>query len=251
MKTFCFVKLNKPDNISYVLFAFIFIFNFGGASALFAAKKADNTNKEAVIIEHRGDVTIKSAKSSREVPVKTGQSVYPGDTIKTGSNGRVVILLSNGNRLDIFSNSQVRIKDKNENSKESLVGKYWRKLKSKFDDAEYTSNTTGRVGALRGKPGAKQPPPSDEELADSDKKALQISTKEIESEELSPKTSRLMKAVLFEEYGQYKSAEVIYIELIKEFPEDKVIYDMLIDLYINIDLADRANDILEKKNNLK
>ena len=212
------------------------------------------SDQEALVIEVQGIVTVQKSGSSKFIPVVTGLALSIGDIIRTGVDGNAIILFANSMRVDLFSNSQIQIKsnaDSNlqspENSvkKNSMLGKLWGSLKSKFEETEYTGTQAGRVGTLRG--ANNEPDPGNIKVSPSLQKILEDDISVIDREKLPRKTSDMMKAILYEQQEQYRSAELLYSGLIKNFPDDEVLYTMLIDLYLKIDLYTHAARVQKLK----
>lgn len=201
--------------------------------------------ENAVMLESAGTVTVIS--SGQSAPGEKGLNLSPGDIVTTGDDGAALILLSDGSRIDLFSNSRLQLLESNNRSdkKSSLLGELWQSIKGKFADASYSSAQAGGVGALRAS-GDKEEIINDE-LTDPLMDELQGDLDEIDLEELPLSTSLLMKAILFELYGQYFDAEQIYLAMIESDPLEPLSYDMLADLYMKIDCYSHAKDIIELK----
>ena len=75
----------------------------------------DAQSKGAIIIASlEGDVSVINNESQSPIPssqVKAGGLIFDGHTVKTGGNGKVILLLSNGTVSTIKENSTVNIKE--------------------------------------------------------------------------------------------------------------------------------------------
>ena len=220
------------DRLTGILILFLFI------SPLLLA---DN----AMILENKGSVLVQSSGKSSQA--ETGMNLKPGDIVTTGENGSVLILLSDGTRIDLFPNSRLLVSDSENRSydEDSFLGRLWQSIKGKFSDVEYTSAQTGRVGALRASV-------EDEEifndfLTDARREELSELVRAIRDEKLPDNTARQMEAIVLEEHGQFIDAEEIYLSLLETYPDDLILYDMLIDLYLKIDFYGHAQEIIQLK----
>ena len=201
--------------------------------------------ENAVILESEGNVTVKSLGQSSSAT--TGLNLSPGDIITTGDDGTALILLSDGSRIDLFPNSRLQLVESQTGlgKKSSLLGELWQSIKEKFTDATYSSAQAGGVGALRAFGDEEEI--INDELTDPLLEELEGNLVSIDAEKLPENTSRLMKAILYEIYGQYFDAEKTYLSMVEADPQDPVTYDMLTDLYMKIDCFNHAKEIIELK----
>jgi len=204
---------------------------------------ADN----AVILEQSGSVTVVLSGTERTQPAVTGQPLNPGDVVSTGSDGTVFILLSDGSRIDLFPNSRLQVRDKAAGSSDSsgFLSRLWRSITGKFADSEYASAQAGGVGAFRASV-------DDEEMfndyaSESDLTEVSALLGAVAAEGLPERTTALMEAIIYEDYGQFIPAEAIYLERIAAIPGDPVTYDMLLDMYLKMDFYGHAAAIAERK----
>ncbi len=205
------------------------------------------TADNAVILEQSGAVTVVLSGSELAEPAVTGQPLNPGDVVSTGTDGTVIILLSDGSRIDLFPNSRLQVRDKDSGSQDGggFRGRLWRSITGKFADSEYASAQAGGVGALRASV-------DDEEMfndfaSESDLAEMSVLLDAVAQEGLPEGTAALMKAIVYEDYGQFIPAEAIYLERIATIPDDPVTYDMLFDMYLKMDLYGHAAAITERK----
>ncbi len=198
------------------------------------------------IIEQKGDVKVTGALSDKALPAMVGQTLHPGDTIITGPNSHVILLLADGNRIDLYSNSKMKISKKLDGKRDNLPGFVWKMVHRKIADSEYTGAQAGRAGALRGP--ADEPELKNRTLSKRETNLLGDVMKRVDLEKISRETKEMTRAIVLEEYEQYQSAEKIYLQLIEKSPQQSVYYDMLVDLYIKNDLYNHAKRLLERKN---
>lgn len=205
--------------------------------------------ENAVLLESYGDVRISS--SGQSVSAVTGQDLESGDVITTGDDGKALILLSDGTRIELVSNSRLELRKREQDHtgrKSSLLGELWQSIKGKFADAEYSSAQAGGVGALRAFG-------DDEEIVNDElslplEEELEGNVQTIDDERLPRYTSYMMKGILYELYGQFAEAESMYLSMVEVNPGDPVSYDMLIDLYMKIDCYNHAKEISAMKSEI-
>ncbi len=206
-----------------------------------------HAEKEAIarIIEAKGDVTVIVSGASKATKPTPGQALASGDVVRTGSNGHAILLFSDGNRMDLFARSNLKIKEKQKGKKDAFLGPIWKMVNDKMSDAEYTKASAGQAGAVRGK--KEEEGSQDQTLSNEEQKGLHKEMEKIGKANLSSQTKTLARAVIYEKYAQYHQAEELYLSLIKDYPHGAMFYDMLIDLYIKIDMNDHAQKVLEQK----
>ena len=203
---------------------------------------ADN----AVILEQSGIVTVVLSGSERAEPAVTGQPLNSGDVVSTGTDGTVIILLSDGSRIDLFPNSRLQVRDKDASAQDGgFLSRLWRSITGKFADSEYTSAQSGGVGAFRASV-------DEEEMFNDYISSAQLDEMcavfdAVDAEGLPEGPTALMKAIVYEDYGQFVPAEAIYLQRIASFPDDPVTYDMLLDMYLKMDFYGHASAISERK----
>jgi hypothetical protein len=202
---------------------------------------------DAVILDQSGTVTIELAASGRPEPAITGQPLQPGDVVNTGTDGTVIILLSDGSRVDLFPNSRLQIRDRDAaaNGGGGFLGRLWRSITGKFSDSEYASAQAGGVGAFRASVAEEEM--FNDYASEIDLAEISALLAAVAAEGLPESTAELMKAIVYEDYGQFIRAEVIYLERLSAFPDDPVIYDMLFDMYLKMDFYGHAAAIIEMK----
>ena len=179
---------------------------------------ADN----AVILEQSGTVTVVLSGSELTEPALTGQPLNPGDVVSTGTDGTVIILLSDGSRIDLFPNSRLQVRDRDTSAQDDggFLSRLWRSITGKFADSEYASAQAGSVGAFRASV-------DDEEMFNDYLSPARLEEMcglldAVGAEGLPEGTTTLMKAIVYEEFGQFIPAEAIYLERIATIPDDPV-----------------------------
>lgn len=196
-----------------------------------------------VILESSGKVFLERFEVTTNVTM--GVDLNRGDIITTGNDGSALIVLADGAKIDLFSNSMFVLPELNTVNKSSLLGKLWDDIKIKFSDVEYSSAQSGTVGAIRSS--TAEEVIFNETLSEDKTSELQETIDAINKEGLSENTTQQLQAIVNEEYEQFLEAEKIYLELIDGNPNELFYYDMLIDLYLNIDFYNHAKTIIEKK----
>ncbi len=198
-----------------------------------------------MILEYSGSVTVESSGSP--ISAETGLNLKPGDMVTTGEDGAALILLSDGTRLDLFSNSRLIVPhgEAGREAEDNLLSRLWLSIKGKFSDVEYTSAHSGSVGALRTSREEEQI--FNDDLSNVQKEELLEIINSISNEDLPSITASQLTALVYEEFGQYEDAEKIYLFLIEKNPGDLILYDMLIDLYLKIEFYGHASQLIELK----
>ena len=110
-----------------------------------------------VVTSVSGKVTVYAAGASLGGPLKLAAPLHVGDRIKTGANGRVVLVLSDGTRLNVNYNTDITLRDKNSEGKTSprgiasikiALGELWAKVTKSHSQLEF--DTPGAVAAVKG-----------------------------------------------------------------------------------------------------
>ena len=198
---------------------------------------------DAVLLSIKGHVTVAASGSSTFLPAVTGQRLAPGDVVVTGADGEAIVLDEEGSRIDLFPNSTLTVTERADGT--GPLRRLWRAITAKFSDSEASSAQAGRVGALRA-------PEGDEEMFNDyatqrDLDEMRALLDSIGAQGYPAATADLMRAVVYEMYGQYIPAEAIYLARIDTVPEEPVTYDMLLDMYIKMDLYGHAAGIRDLK----
>ncbi len=115
--------------------------------------KADQTNSLAKIIWLNGDVKIQSAEGEKKA--EFGQSVNPEDTILTGKNGSVDIMVANSGIVKISKESEVSIStlmsDEGSNVKVNLnYGKVVTMVRKEQKNSDFRVVTPTALAGVRG-----------------------------------------------------------------------------------------------------
>lgn len=110
-----------------------------------------------VLVAGEVNVVNPEAKSRH---LKLGQTVYPGDRIKTGANGRASVVLIDGTQLKLNYNTDIILRDKTVaglksargiGSVKMFLGNLWSKVTKK--DAKFEFETPSAVAAVKGSSG--------------------------------------------------------------------------------------------------
>ncbi|MGL1894198.1 MAG: hypothetical protein OCD02_21390 [Spirochaetaceae bacterium] len=204
---------------------------------------------DAIILEKSGVVSIQDSVEFYEAEI--GTSLNFGDIISTGKASSAIVILSDGTRIDLFSSSKFVLTELNNsnNNKVTGIGKLWNKIKNKFSDVEYSNAQAGSVGAIRGS--ITDEVIFNDEMSEDQNIELLKTIDSITNESILDETKWQLKAIIFEEYGQFIEAEKIYLQQIESNPTDLLIYDMLIDLYFKVDFYAHASEIIKLKEKYK
>jgi hypothetical protein len=185
-------------------------------------------------------------------PVSSGTVLEWGNTVRAGENGSAVLLFSDGRKLTLHSNTMITVSEDEEQGGglKRILAKLFSSIKNKFADSEYTSAALGEVGVIRGEEdnaSLKDFPLSAAETNEMDeKKAAVVLTGD------GGPTDYILLGILFEEYGQYYSAESAYKQGLRmtgfaaESAETRqLIKELLIDLYVKNELYRQAREMRE------
>ncbi len=127
----------------------IMIFSFISTNLLVSQQV---TKCLAVITEINGDVLFKKANNSEFVKTFWGAQLYQGDQVKTSKESGVSLLFSNGNLIDLGSNSMITIsiKSSSENETKKAVKNIGSELIADFSTLTLRRDDKGEIGALVG-----------------------------------------------------------------------------------------------------
>ncbi len=198
---------------------------------------------EALILELFGQVSIVVENDTR--PARKGDSLLPGQGVITGPDGTALILLSDGSRIDLMSNSHIIVKEQEGGTGDNLLGRLWGKISGKFSDTERAAAHAGSVGTVRS--GPKEETLRDFNLSDEDEKNLAEILGQMDDEELPPESIELIKALILEDFRQSRRAEIQYLLILENNPDDEIVMEMLIDLYLKNRAPGKANEMAERK----
>lgn len=198
---------------------------------------------EALILELFGQVSIVVENDTR--PARKGDSLLPGQGVITGPDGTALILLSDGSRIDLMSNSHIIVKEQESGSVNTLLGRLWGKISGKFSDTERAAAHAGSVGTVRS--GPKEETLRDFNLSNNDERTLAEILEQMDEEELPSDSIELIKALILEDYRQSRRAEIQYLQILENNPDDEVVMDMLIDLYLKNRAPGKASEMVERK----
>ena len=185
-------------------------------------------------------------------PASSGMLLQWGDMVRAGEAGSAVLLFSDGRKLTLHPNTMVTVsEDEGQGGGlKRILAKLFSSIRNKFADSEYTNAALGEVGAIRGEDdiaSLKDFPLSAAETNEMDeKKAAVVLTGD------GGPTDYILLGILFEEYGQYYSAESAYKQGLRmtgfaaESAETRqLIKELLIDLYVKNELYRQAREMRE------
>jgi tetratricopeptide (TPR) repeat protein len=205
----------------------------------------------AMVMDVKNQAEVERSEDGGWVAAEVGMDIRLGDRLRTGDDSRVVLLLANGTTMNIHENSAVSFSEDMGGGSASSPGfgtflhGMWQAIADKFIDTEYADVASGRIGAIRGTP-------EDEEVLDAlltgdDKTELQRQV-DILNQQMGDEGSRmLLMGILYEKYEQYASAEAAYKRAIEISPKEEILYDMLVDLYLEAGALARMKEVREKK----
>ena len=202
---------------------------------------------EAIILEPSGTVTVVRSDTESTETAVTGQPLNTGDLVETGIDGSVIILLSNGTRVDLSPNSRLQVIDQAANTTDDggLLIRLWRSILGKFADSAYTSAQAGGVGGFRD--AVDNETIFNSFLSESDEAEMSLLLDALATADLPERITTLLTAIVHEDFGQFIPAEAIYLGRIVATPEDPVTYDLLFDLYLKLEFYGRAETIVDAK----
>jgi hypothetical protein len=120
------------------------------------ADDSSKANAAGTVITVSGKVTLYS-DSSDGAPLTIGKAVFAGDRIKTGSNGRAMLVLSDGTQLKLNYLTDITLRDKDIQGKASprgialikiALGDLWARVTKKDSKLEF--ETPSAVAAVKG-----------------------------------------------------------------------------------------------------
>jgi hypothetical protein len=126
------------------------------ATGLMAASKREPAG---VILTLSGKVTLYPSTSATPLPKtpRLGWTIYAGDRLKTGNNGRVALVLTDGTHLKLNYNTDITLSNRNSKGRTSargiaaikiLIGDLWAKVTKRDSTLEF--DTPGAVAAVKG-----------------------------------------------------------------------------------------------------
>lgn len=110
-----------------------------------------------VVTSVSGKVAVYAGGAGLGETLKLAEPLHAGDRIKTGANGRVVMVLSDGTRLNVNDNTDITLRAKNSEGKTSprgiasikiVLGELWAKVTKRHSQLEF--DTPGAVAAVKG-----------------------------------------------------------------------------------------------------
>jgi hypothetical protein len=110
-----------------------------------------------VVTSVSGKVTIYELGADKGAELKLASPLHAGDRIKTGANGKAVLVLSDGTRLNVNYNTDITLRDKDSSGKSGArgivsikiaLGELWAKVTKKDSKLEF--DTPAAVAAVKG-----------------------------------------------------------------------------------------------------
>jgi tetratricopeptide (TPR) repeat protein len=199
------------------------------------------------ILSASGTVWIENGNGVSEA--LAGAILENGDIVITGRNGRADLVIDNDESITLEQNSRYALNGEKRQKKGFLkkaIHGIWKIVSRKFNDTEYSNAAVGTVGAIRG--------PADAviknfELTKAEERDLAGLLSMIHPDPESPylESEIVLIGPILESFYQFATAETMYKQGIKTYPEQTLIYDMLIDLYMNNELYEEASDFYEQR----
>jgi|GEM_PF-3215502 len=126
---------------------------------------APKTEPAGVVVSVSGKVLVyavagPSVKAAQENPgkiLRLGQTLFAGDRLKTGANGRAALVLTDGTQLKMNYNTDITLRDKNSKGRVSargiasvkiFLGELWARVTKKNSTLEF--DTPSAVAAVKG-----------------------------------------------------------------------------------------------------
>lgn len=123
--------------VKTILFNLLLTFSVSFANA------ADSVHGVLRVV--KGDVQIKSAKDGKSIRARLGEKVFPQDTVITGKDARVKIVMTDNNEINISPDSQMVIQNyvynPEKGQKDVLLNVIYGKVRSKVEQT-YDGKTT-------------------------------------------------------------------------------------------------------------
>jgi hypothetical protein len=122
-----------------------------------AADSAAPHPAAGVVTSVSGLVAVYPADAAQSHELKLASAVHAGDRIKTGANGRAVVVLNDGTRLNVSYNTDITLRDRTVAGKASArgiasikiaLGELWAKVTKKDSQLEF--ETPSAVAAVKG-----------------------------------------------------------------------------------------------------
>ncbi len=121
---------------------------------------ADQAQPVGVVVAVSGQATV-FVRDKKAEKVALGQSLFEGDRIRTGSNGRLSLVLTDGSQLKVNYDTDLILQQKAVkgekvsraiNSLKVLVGDIWAKI-THHPDESFVFDTPSSVAAIKGSEG--------------------------------------------------------------------------------------------------
>jgi tetratricopeptide (TPR) repeat protein len=108
--------------IKMSLIAFCFIICFSVQSLAAVTVSRSNLSKDGEIVAVRGEGHVMFVRDSNWIEAVASQALTSGDTLKTGSHGKLDVLFIDGVQIKVHHNTTLVIKDVAKNKKGTLLG---------------------------------------------------------------------------------------------------------------------------------
>jgi hypothetical protein len=122
-----------------------------------AADQAASSPAAGVVTSVSGQVALYPAGATSPTELKLAGTLHAGDRIKSGANGKAVLVLTYGTRLNLSYNTDITLHDKTASGKGSArgiasikiaLGELWAKVTKKDSKLEF--ETPSAVAAVKG-----------------------------------------------------------------------------------------------------
>ena len=201
----------------------------------------------AVLIGVKGDVKVLKSEDSIWDRAEVGDAFYEGDKLRTEEGAEALFILSDDRRIKVRPNSDITFSEQLEaepgasSAADKLLKGLWSIISQKFSD----SKLSAAVGVIR-RPGEEEDPKiTDAELSEVEKNKLENQVALLKSQISEDSSLHLLLGNLYEAKEQYTSAEVEYKKAIKLSPNEEMLYNVLLDLYLKVRAYKKA-ETLEK-----
>lgn len=201
-----------------------------------------------IIIESKGEVFIIPSGKKYKVSADIGLEIYPGDTLETGNNSDITLVLPDDSTLEFESNNNIIFDNniRNNSTNNSWFKGFWNIIRNKFLESEKSVLDSDLVGSIRN---------SDNEEVE----IINVKLNSTDNEKLSGELDLIFTAInnelskliysgiINENYKQFKRAEELYYLALELDMENVQTYDLLINLYLKHNQLEKLEDIFEMK----
>lgn len=161
------------------------------------------------LVESVGTVERAVGGSTRWRPIATSDTVSAGDRVRTGNDGRAVILMDDDQLIEVPSDARIEIEAAGRGGILGVLGGAWDWLVSRFEGD--VSSMSNYVGSFR--PGNVDH--HDEWLGSRDRADLDADLATLgEAPGIAPETRMVLSAIVYERYEQYATASDLYEDVL-------------------------------------